>query len=231
MGEPVNFGPRGSGSEVTALRLFNRSRIPVRQTSFAHDIALEKLKAGEIAGMIYVAGKPIPLLQRIEVRDGLRLLPLPVIDDDGLTRAATLTETDYPALVFGSRAVDTLAVPSVLAAYNWPADNERFQPIATFVDHLLARLDQLQASPRHPKWQEVDPSFNLVSWQRHPTVEAYLKQAGAVNKLIGQGGPLVAPVRAAGKAPATAVTGPETVRQKQEPPVDATTSHHRRPVF
>ncbi|MDH3659931.1 MAG: TAXI family TRAP transporter solute-binding subunit, partial [Alphaproteobacteria bacterium] len=44
---PVNFGPEGSGGEVTAALLFNRLRTPVVQTSFGHAQALEKLKAGE----------------------------------------------------------------------------------------------------------------------------------------------------------------------------------------
>ncbi len=191
MGKPVNFGPRGSGTEVTASALFNRFRIPVQQTSFAHDTALQKLKNGEIAGMVYVAGKPVPLFQKIEVRDGLRLLSLPEIDGRDRNQIATITEDDYPTLVFGNRTIKTIAIPSVLAAYNWPSASERYQPIATFVDSLLAHLGELQGDHRHPKWQEVDPSFNLDLWQRHQASEAYLRQSKTADRLIGQGGPLI----------------------------------------
>ena len=118
--QPVNFGPAGSGSEVTASLLFNRLRLPVEQTSYGHSQALEKLKAGEIAGMVHVAPKPVPLLRNVEVRDNLRLLPLTSFEGSDIYRPADLTVDDYPALIFGKQTVKTLAVPQVLAAYNWP---------------------------------------------------------------------------------------------------------------
>ena len=188
--KPVNFGPRGSGSEFTASALFNKLRIPVQQASFSHDIALQKLKSGEIAGMVYVAGKPIPLFDKIEVRDGLRLLSLSSVDEGGSYREATITEADYPTLVFGGRIIETFAVPSVLATYNWPTASERFEPIANLVQAFLSHLDELQADNRHPKWREVDPSFDLDLWQRHQASETYLRQSQATDKSIGQGGPL-----------------------------------------
>lgn len=188
--QPVNFGPRGSGSEVTASLLFNRLRIPVRQTSFAHATALEKLKAGEIAGMIHVAAKPIPLLQTIQVRDGLRFLSLPPPNNSGLYRPADLTVADYPTLIFGQQTIKTLAVPQVLATYDWPTDNDRYEPIARFVDIFLSGLNELQADSRHAKWLEVDPAVDLDGWQRHPTAEAFLAQRRTAAQSNGQGGPL-----------------------------------------
>ena len=189
-GKPVNFGPHGSGSELTASSLFNKYRVLVQQTSFSHKTALEKLKAGDIAGMVYVAGKPVPLFEKIEVRDGLRLLSLPDVDEQGEARAATITEKDYPTLVFGDRTIKTLAIPSVLATYDWPTDNPRYEPIASFVNHLLAHLDDLQNDGYHSKWRDVDPSFSLDLWQRHQASEAFLRQSRSEDKAIGQGGPL-----------------------------------------
>ncbi len=192
-GEPVNFGPRGSGSEVTAANLFNENRVLVDQTSYPHQEALDKLKAGEIAGMVYVAGKPVPLFEKIQVRDGLRLLSLPGLEEADESQVATLTEKDYPTLVFGSRTIRTKAIPSVLAAYNWPADSDRFAPISQFVDQLLANLGELQQGNRHPKWQEIDPNVELEVWQPHQALEARLQESRLANTQIGQGGPLQSP--------------------------------------
>ncbi len=188
--QPVNFGPEGSGGEVTASLLFNRLRLPVKQTSFGHGQALEKLKAGDIAGMIHVAPKPVPLFRNIEVRDGLRFLPLPNFSGSDFYRPADLTMEDYPALVFGKQTVKTQAVPLVLAAYDWPTDHERYQPIAAFIDSFLQHLGDLQAPSRHAKWQDIDPAFNLDGWRRHPAVDEYLRQLRTAERSSGRGGPL-----------------------------------------
>ncbi len=236
--QPVNFGPRGSGSEVTAAILFNNLRVPVQQTSFSHDTALEKLKDGEIAGMVHVAGKPVPLLQEIEVRDGLRLLSLPKIDGSDQYQAATITEADYPTLVFGNRTIDTVSVPSVLAAYNWPTDNQRYPPIANFVGSLFAHLGELQVDGRHAKWRDVDPSFELDLWQRHQAAEAYLRQSRTEEKTIGRGGPLQQPaavepatVEKEKKASRTLPSYPNIQELSKQRRPESTNGTHRQPVF
>ncbi|MGI9416909.1 MAG: TAXI family TRAP transporter solute-binding subunit [Geminicoccaceae bacterium] len=189
--QPVNFGPEGSGGEVTASLLFNRLRLSVKQTSFGHAQALAKLKAGEIAGLVHVAPKPVPLFQSIEVRDGLRFLSLPEGAGSDLYRPADLTVNDYPTLVFGEQTIRTLAVPQILAAYNWPADHERYPPIAEFVDRFLESLGDLQDPSRHAKWRDVDPAFELEGWRRHPAVDTYLQRLRtAGGPVTGRGGPL-----------------------------------------
>lgn len=230
LGKPVNFGPRGSGSELTASTLFNKLRVAVQQTSHSHDIALQKLKDGEIAGMVYVAGKPIPLFEKIEVRDGLRLLSLPKIDDNDHYLTAMITEADYPTLVFGNRTIKTIAVPSVLAAYNWSAGSQRYQPIENFVEALFAHLGELQTDSRHSKWQEVDPSFDLSLWQRHPASEAYLRQSKAADKSIGQGGPLMPSVEVPGAFSQAPPTQFRAERLDKQRPI-RTKNTRRRPIF
>lgn len=230
-GKPVNFGPPGGGSEVTASRIFNEVRVTVDQRSLPHEVALEKLKDGEIAGMVYVAGKPVPLFDKIEVRDGLRLLSLPKTENESEhDNAASLTEADYPTLIFGERTIETVSVPSVLAAYNWSADSPRYQPIERFIETLFARLDELQTSPRHPKWQDVDPSFHLSSWQRHQAAEAYLRQSRTVTKTAGQGGPLLPSANQAKAGSASLSSGLDGGEGNGPPRKPVITSSHR-PVF
>lgn len=223
--KPVNFGPPGSGGEVTASLLFNRLRLPIKQTSFGHAQALEKLKAGDIAGMIHVAPKPVPLFRNVEVRDGLRFLTLPEFGGSSFYRPADLTVEDYPTLVFGKRTVRTLAVPLVLAAYNWPTDHERYQPISDFVENFLQHLSDLQKPPRHAKWQDIDPAFNLEGWRRHPAVDDYLQQQRIAGKLTGKGGPLTETGKD-GKAEATAKP-PTPKAAPGKPPRNAP----HRPIF
>ncbi|MGI9508910.1 MAG: TAXI family TRAP transporter solute-binding subunit, partial [Geminicoccaceae bacterium] len=236
--QSVNFGPAGSGGELTASRLFNKIRLPVKQTSFGHGRALEKLKAGEIAGMVHVAPKPVPLFREVEVRDGLRFLSLPDIDGFDLYRPADLTVEDYPTLVFGKQTVKTLAVPQVLAAYNWPPGHERYPPIASFVESFLEHLVDLQDQSRHAKWQDIDPAFDLDGWQRHPAVDGYLQQRRTVQRTTGKGGPLTGTDAsseaedAAKETPSPVETPPsDGLAAPEAKPIMPANSTPRRPVF
>jgi TRAP transporter TAXI family solute receptor len=225
----VNFGPSGSGSEVTAALLFDQLALAVEQQSDGHALALRKLKAGEIAGMVYTAPKPASLFDSVEVRDGLRFLPVPSIEQSTVYRPADLSADDYPSLIFGDKTVSTLAVPLVLATYNWPSSNVRYQSIKSFVDSFLNRLGDLRDGTRHEKWLEADPAYNLAGWQRHPAVEAYLqKLQTAAEENAGKGGPLT-----------RALPGDDRPRQPEatigratpENPIIPAQGAARRPVF
>jgi len=229
-GKPVNFGPKGSGSEFTASTLFNEVKVSVQQTSYSHDIALQKLRNGDIAGMVYVAGKPVPLFDKIEVRDGLRLLPVPEFGEGSSYQASTITKADYPTLVFGGRTIKTIAVPSVLATYNWPTSSQRYQPIATLVRTLLSNLEDLQADNRHPKWRELDPSFDLDLWQRHQAAEVYLRQSKAADRPIGRGGPLTPSDDVKPEVTRSITIAPEA-KQPDRRPIPASKKNQRRPIF
>jgi hypothetical protein len=74
--------------------------------------------------------------------------------------------------------VDTIAVPSVLAAYNWPPDTERHRKLALFVDAFFTKFAALQNPPFHPKWKEVSLSVPLVGWNRLPLAQQWLDKHG-----------------------------------------------------
>src|SRR6266436_6749957 len=61
----VNFGLSGSGTDMTARAVFGQLGINADVTNFSQSVALEKLRRGEIAAMIYVAGKPSRLFREI----------------------------------------------------------------------------------------------------------------------------------------------------------------------
>ena len=71
--------------------------------------------------------------------------------------------------------VDTIAVPAVLAAYNWAPNTERYRKLAQFVDAFFTKFPTFQNPPFHPKWKEVSLSAPLPDWQRLPVAEQWLK--------------------------------------------------------
>ena len=53
-GKKVNFDVKGSGTAITATTLFDTLKVTVEPTYFDQTTALDKLKSGEIAALVYV---------------------------------------------------------------------------------------------------------------------------------------------------------------------------------
>ena len=88
---------------------------------------------------------------------------------------ATLTSKDYPNLIAEGETVETIAVPAVLAAYNWAPNTERYRKLSQFVEAFFTKFPTFQNPPFHPKWKEVSLSAPLADWQRLPYAETWLK--------------------------------------------------------
>jgi TRAP transporter TAXI family solute receptor len=177
-GKKVNFDAPGSGTEITAQVIFTALAIPVEATRFDTALALAKLSEGEIAALVYVAGKPAPLFERLRPDDGLHFLAIAATPDLGNTYTpATLTPRDYPSLIEEGRRVDTVAVGAVMVAYNWPPGTERYHKVARFVDGFFDGFKDLRQSPRHPKWRQIDLAAPVPGWTRFPPAEKRLRSA------------------------------------------------------
>jgi hypothetical protein len=89
-----------------------------------------------------------------------------------------LTSKDYPNLIPEGEKVDTIAVPAVLAAYNWAPNTDRYRKLALFVDAFFTKFPAFQNPPFHPKWKEVSLAAPLADWQRLPAAKQWLDQHG-----------------------------------------------------
>src|SRR5207248_2493345 len=149
----VNVDLRGSGTSITATRLFEMLKIPVTVTNDSQEVALDKLRRGEIAALAFVAGKPAPLFMGLKGDDGLHFLAVPFNPAASSAYAPTrLTGADYPDLVPQGRAIDTVAVGSVLAVAELKQLQERYRNVANFVDVFFTGFQTLQTPGHHPKW-------------------------------------------------------------------------------
>jgi TRAP-type uncharacterized transport system substrate-binding protein len=70
-GKKVSFGPAGSASSLTGTIVFQRLGVQVEQALVDNATALQKLKAGEIAALVRVIGKPIDFFAKIPANSGL----------------------------------------------------------------------------------------------------------------------------------------------------------------
>jgi TRAP transporter TAXI family solute receptor len=178
-GKRVSVDLPNGGTFVTALTVFERLGLKADFAYIEQRIAMEKLKKGELDAVIVVGGKPYKSVSSF-VNDGR--FHLVNVDYEkplqGDYLPAALTAKDYPNLIAEGETVDTIAVPAVLAAYNWQTGTERYRKLSQFVEAFFAKFPTFQNPPFHPKWKEVSLSAPLKGWTRLPYAQQWLDTHG-----------------------------------------------------
>jgi len=179
--QKVNVDLRGAGTAITAGRLFDLLKILITPTYDDQEVALGKLRSGEIAALAFVAGKPAPLFCSITAEEGLHFLAIPL--NPAVTAAYVPTRfsaQDYPGLVPGDQPVDSVAVGTLLAAANLQYGSERYRNLVNFVDAFFTGFQLLLDPGHHPKWHEVNIMAELPGWRRFPPAEQWLQRNAPV---------------------------------------------------
>jgi TRAP transporter TAXI family solute receptor len=173
-GKKVSIDLPNGGTFVTAIAIFERLGIHPQFAYIEQRIAYEKLSKGELDAVVAVQGQPSKATTQIKDPN----LHLVAIDYDKSLQSdylpAQLTADNYPNLIAKGDVVDTVAVPAVLAAFNWSPHTERYRRLARFVDAFFGKIDELQQPPFHPKWKEVALSAPLPGWVRFRPAQEWL---------------------------------------------------------
>lgn len=165
-GRKVNFGPPSSGSYLTAKLVFDALGIEVEISDDDYQIALDKLRQGEIDAWVRVDAKPSLQLGNLPAGEEVHFLPLPNWAIEEPYIAAALTSDDYPGLIEDEQVIETLAVPTIMAAFDWPKQHQKRAQLQAFKDALGKSLNRLQQGPFHAKWQELDLGSEVPGWER-----------------------------------------------------------------
>jgi TRAP-type uncharacterized transport system substrate-binding protein len=176
-GKKVSFGPAGAGSSLTGPIVFQRLGVQVQSAQVDNPSALQKLKSGEIDALVRLIGKPIDVFAKIPPNSGLHLVPIPFSKTfaDYYT-LGEFTSQDYPGLVPEGKTTDTVAVPAVLAAFNWPKNTDRYAKVQRFVEAMFTKWDKFRQPPRHPKWRDVNLAATVPGWSRLAFADEMLKR-------------------------------------------------------
>jgi TRAP transporter TAXI family solute receptor len=179
-GKKVNFGPPGTGASLTGTIVFQRLGIDVQQVNIPQSGAIEKLKSGQIDAIARVIPKPVAFFSDIPPNSGLHLVNIPFTKrfEDHYT-LGEFTKKDYPNLLDGKDRIDTIAVPAVLAVYNWPPNTEGYRKVQRFTQYLFNRWDTFQHPPYHPKWRDVNLAAPVPGWTRFGPAQEMLNQLEA----------------------------------------------------
>src|ERR1700738_2046923 len=175
IGKKVNFNTHGTAAAYSGPLIFSRLGLEVEKTFIPHQVALEQMRKGEMAAVVFITSKPVDAFVRGRWEPGFKFLPVPYESKfEDYYLPAALDATDYPNLIKQGERVSTIAVPTVLVAFNWPVKSNRFERVARFVDYLFSRVDKLQAPGFDPKWQSITLSATVPGLTRFPAAQAWL---------------------------------------------------------
>jgi uncharacterized protein len=155
--------------------VFKRLGIEIQEVNLPQTQALEKVKNGEIAATVLVAGKPTPSMSRLRPSDGFTFVSIPYAKPIATDFLPTeLTHDDYPDMVPAGQTVETIGDSAVLIAYNWPKNSDRYRRVETFINSFFPRIAEFAQPPHHVKWREVNLGATLEGWTRLDSAEAWL---------------------------------------------------------
>ncbi|MFY9835074.1 MAG: TAXI family TRAP transporter solute-binding subunit [Xanthobacteraceae bacterium] len=175
-GKKVNFGPAGTGASLTGTIVFQRLGINVNQVLIDQPTALQKLQSGEVDAIARVIPAPIDFFAKIPPNSGLHLVNIPFTKTfEDFYTLGEFNKQEYPNLLQGQDHIDTIAVPAVLAVFNWPKNSDRYARVQRFIEYLFNRWDTLQHPPYHPKWRDVNLAATVPGWTRFSVAEELLQ--------------------------------------------------------
>jgi TRAP-type uncharacterized transport system substrate-binding protein len=176
-GRKIIFGPPGTSATLTGPIVFQRLNLPVEPVFVDFTTGYKMFLSGEAVGLLGSLSKPADFWLKIPANSGLHLLPVPYTK--ALAEIYTIgefTNADYPNLIPPGERIDTVAVPSVLAVYNWPKNSDRYRRVERFVQYLFNRWDKLTQPPFHPRWRDVNLAATVPGWTRFSVSEEMLRR-------------------------------------------------------
>jgi TRAP-type uncharacterized transport system substrate-binding protein len=182
-GKKVNFNTQGTAAAYTGPLIFSRLGIDVEKTFIPHPVALEQMKRGEIAGVVFVTSKPVDAFAKGKWDEGFKFLPVefgPKFEDYYLSSA--LESTDYPNLIAKGERIPTISVPTVLASYNWRPNSPRYRRLERFVDEFFGGIDKLKSPGFDAKWKDVDIANRVPGLERFQGAQEWLDRKAAVKQ-------------------------------------------------
>ena len=177
-GKKVNFNTQGTAAAYSGPLIFSRLGVDVEKMFIPHPVALEQMKRGEIAGVVFVTSKPVDAFVKGKWEEGFKFLPVEYgskFEDYYLP--SYLEQADYPNLVPKGERIATIAVPTILASFNWRTGSPRYRRVALFVDELFSRADKLKSPGFDAKWKDVNLTTRAPGLERFQAAQEWLDRA------------------------------------------------------
>jgi TRAP-type uncharacterized transport system substrate-binding protein len=176
-GKKVNFNTLGTAAAYSGPLIFSRLGVDVDKTFIPHQVALQQMRKGEMAAVVFITSKPVDAFLRGQWEPGFRFLPVPYDSKfEDYYLPAVLEAAEYPALIKPGERISTISVPTVLVAYNWSAGSNRYQRVARFTEYLFNRVDKLQVAGFDAQWKAINLRATVPGLTRFPAAQEWLER-------------------------------------------------------
>ena len=176
-GKKVNFNRLGTAAAYSGPLIFSRLGINIEKTFIPHQVALQQMRKGEMAAVVFITSKPIDAFLRGQWEPGFEFLPVTYDSKfEDYYLLAALEAADYPALIKPGERISTISVPTVLVSYNWSAGTDRYRRVARFTGYLFTRLDKLQVPGFDPNWKTINLAATVPGLTRFPAAQEWLER-------------------------------------------------------
>lgn len=167
-GKPVNFNTEGTAAAYSGPIILERLGIKVDAKFIPHSVAMQEMRKSDMfAATVWVSSKPLAPFVKGNWPEGFHFLPVTYTEALEYYLPAYLENEDYPSLIPKGQRIATIAVPAVLAVYDWPPETDRYRRMVRFVDYLVERLPKLQTDPGfHKSWKDVNLAAKVPGWKR-----------------------------------------------------------------
>ena len=183
-GKKVNFNTQGTAAAYSGPLIFSRLGINAEKTFIPHQVALEQMRKGEMAAVVFITSKPVDAFVKGRWEPGFKFLPVKYESKfEDYYLPAVLEAGEYPGLIKQGERVSTIAVPTALVAYNWQPQTNRYQRVARFVDFLFTRIDKLQAAGFDPKWKSINLAATVPGLDRFAAAQEWLDRQARAARL------------------------------------------------
>lgn len=202
-GKKVNFNNKGSATAQFVPKIFKTLGVKVQEFYLNQADALEGMRHGELDATICSCPGTVPAFAGVKRDSGLQFVSVPYAKSLRSTYLpGRLEREDYPLLIAKGEDVETISASTVLVAYNWPRNTERFQRTAKFVDAFFSKIDEFHKPPRSELWKSVNLAASIPGWTRSPAAEAWIADYRARAAASGRNN-ANAPVNTSGVQPTT----------------------------
>ncbi len=183
-GKIVNFNTEGTAAAYSGPIIFERLGIKINATFEPHQNAMAEMRKGDkFAATFWISSKPLAPFLKGGFPPGFKFLPIEYTDRLEYYMPAYLEHADYPQLIPEGQRIETIAVPALLAVYDWPAETDRHRRMLRVVDYLFERFPKLQTEPGyHPKWKDVNLAATVPGWKRFQPLQDKLNQTTAATQ-------------------------------------------------
>jgi len=183
-GKKVNFNTQGTAAAYSGPLIFSRLGINAERNFIPHQVALEQMRKGEMAAVVFITSKPVDAFVKGRWDPGFKFLPVQYDSKfEDYYLPAVLEAAEYPGLIKQGERVSTIAVPTALVAFNWPAKTNRYQRVARFADVLFSRIDRLQAAGFDPKWKSINLAATVPGLDRFAAAQEWLDRQARAARL------------------------------------------------